>query len=1243
MNLFGEGFPKEINKQIDVRQKIHALGYNNSRTTDSHLYKNANSAWCKLISSTNITNFNSLVNTNISTLGYSLGDDLARKFILFNGTSTDVNPNDRAGYGFGGNSYAYTSWGKVANGSADFGFRPMAGITGVSVKHKNRGTIRAATVNIKAWDKISFEIIDILYLRLGFSVLLEWGNSMYYDDNQNLLKNEDNSLADEFLNGTGTYYEFLDKIKAQQIKSFGNYDAMFGKVTNIHWSYQPDGSYDIALDLVSGGDIIESFKVKGKALADSPSLTTTVTSPTNGSVKLDDKDINKILQQYAKSSDIALYLYQQSTKLISSGYAPPTATGTKWTGGPTDPPYVYVNANKDGEIVRTFSASTGEDQDQVFFIRLGDFLKFIEDKILYKIKNGGGSVPFLKIDTNTSTNLMHAPDQLMSYDPRVCMVRRDVTFPPGVGTYTATTNTTTTPGNVNTAPTPLAGGGNYFVNQQKAAQAAAAPNFTQNPFSIGYTGGSGTAGGLNQVGSQPLPANGGFAAVLNANQTNTTTATTGTTTTSTTTTTNTAVNPNGTLGSTTTSTTTLTQAQVTSSFEEFFAHPYGDADYEDTTNINQFLVGSSLEDVGKIMNIYINFRFILTKLQELSDTDTNTVNLYDLLKAITSNINSAMGGYPKLDLWIDEEQNILKIIDQNPLPSNKAALTYIGSTNQELAYFNLTGYPTFYQTDSAGKIIKDTDDNPIQFTYGGFIRDFKFNTELTPDFATMITVSATSQGNVVGENNTALSLLNRGLKDRFKEEINGGGKPLKPNPSPQDLYDNYRDAEQEYSDFLKGLNSYLVHLYQNTYLPDEIDDYKSAYTVFLQIYKKYENAKAAYDKAGKTSTINDKFQPGTGFIPFNLSLTMDGLSGMKIGTKFEIDASYLPSNYPDTVDFLIKSLNHEIKDNQWTTTLESFCIAQGNDSNKTKTKTKGKKRAAPAPSSGDGSSASIPTERIIKTLTSGFDLDSYILSGLTSKGSWRSGVGGTPTSFKKTMIFLHHTAGWAKSDKGKSTIDGWNKKAIESSTAQGRKTKKGYVHWTTGAPYVMDRDGHVEQLADDTYYYITQGSEYSYDTNRYGIGIEVCNPGPAELKGGKWYALDTNISNNASLVPPFISGTPLGLGNGISYLVDENLNPIKWKTLWAGGGTYEYGVSYTPAQITGLEKLIRDLMLKHGIPFKWEGKKTYDQMFTKAGTYGNGGSNKGTPGVYTHTMVNPSSKADLLPTKEIVAMLQKFT
>ena len=141
------------------------------------MYTNANTSWCKLVSATSITDYTILNNSNIKEIGYRNGDELARNFILFNGTTALNNPEGKSGLDVGGNS-AYSTWG-IPN--ADFGFRPMAGIQSATIKHKNRGSIRMATVNIKAWDKISFEIIDILYLRLGFSILLEWGNSMYYE------------------------------------------------------------------------------------------------------------------------------------------------------------------------------------------------------------------------------------------------------------------------------------------------------------------------------------------------------------------------------------------------------------------------------------------------------------------------------------------------------------------------------------------------------------------------------------------------------------------------------------------------------------------------------------------------------------------------------------------------------------------------------------------------------------------------------------------------------------------------------------------------------------------------------------------------------------------------------------------------------------------------------------------------------------------------------------------------------
>jgi hypothetical protein len=56
---------------------------------------------------------------------------------------------------------------------------------------------------------------------------------------------------------------------------------------------------------------------------------------------------------------------------------------------------------------------------------------------------------------------------------------------------------------------------------------------------------------------------------------------------------------------------------------------------------------------------------------------------------------------------------------------------------------------------------------------------------------------------------------------------------------------------------------------------------------------------------------------------------MDGLSGMKIYSKFLINTEFLPANYPNNAEFLIKSIQHKIENNKWFTTLESIVISKG--------------------------------------------------------------------------------------------------------------------------------------------------------------------------------------------------------------------------------------------------------------------------------------------------------------------------
>jgi hypothetical protein len=47
---------------------------------------------------------------------------------------------------------------------------------------------------------------------------------------------------------------------------------------------------------------------------------------------------------------------------------------------------------------------------------------------------------------------------------------------------------------------------------------------------------------------------------------------------------------------------------------------------------------------------------------------------------------------------------------------------------------------------------------------------------------------------------------------------------------------------------------------------------------------------------------------------------------MKVYQKYIADTEFLPSNYPQSLEFLIKGITHEIKDNQWITTLESLAV-----------------------------------------------------------------------------------------------------------------------------------------------------------------------------------------------------------------------------------------------------------------------------------------------------------------------------
>lgn len=350
------------------------------------------------------------------------------------------------------------------------------------------------------------------------------------------------------------------------------------------------------------------------------------------------------------------------------------------------------------------------------------------------------------------------------------------------------------------------------------------------------------------------------------------------------------------------------------------------------------LTSTDANPYGRIMNIYVSMKFILLKLDELKNADTNKVVLIDFLNNILSAINSSLGGISKLEATIFNETTVV-IRDGNPLPNILEVIKVIKANITNFTQYEI--YDKYAQFDLYGYSTKNPPNSTID--YGGkghasFIKEFSFTTEISPELSTMLTVGATANSTVVGENSTAFSKFNAGLTDRFKEKIvylkDDGTPDTEIIPYAPKQYTTseerakskekadqtalYESLWKQYLETYKAYGNYVYGLSQKIY-NGEADTYKDALTNFIT-YK--QQADAIYRNS------KGFFAPSTGFIPFNMSLTMDGLSGMRIYSKFNIDTEYLPANYPDNADFLIKSINHTISNNKWFTKIESVVISQ---------------------------------------------------------------------------------------------------------------------------------------------------------------------------------------------------------------------------------------------------------------------------------------------------------------------------
>lgn len=196
--------------------------------------------------------------------GIQTSPDLAKKVILFNGTAyasgNDVLLRDGISHDKG---KALLSTDKAYNNYHTLGIRPMPGVTSFDIQSYNPyGTLRVANVKFVVHSLEDLDLCEKLFLRPGYSCIVEWGHTNYINNQGEHRKPVlgSTTLSNSMLFGRKPIIEVEQDIERKRANSSFNYDAFFGYVTNFDYVFRPDGGFDCSIKIASKGQVLDSIK-----------------------------------------------------------------------------------------------------------------------------------------------------------------------------------------------------------------------------------------------------------------------------------------------------------------------------------------------------------------------------------------------------------------------------------------------------------------------------------------------------------------------------------------------------------------------------------------------------------------------------------------------------------------------------------------------------------------------------------------------------------------------------------------------------------------------------------------------------------------------------------------------------------------------------------------------------------------------------------------------------------------------
>lgn len=407
MNILGQSFDAWVTKQINFRQA--SLKRGSGKNADDLKYQQSKTPWIRLASSINVNKDGGNLAKNLILQGGVRNENGTQRF--------DITPDlsSRAGGAYG--------WG----GDRERGYVPMPGITNASVKFINNGALSKSEITIKCYSKEQFALIDALYMRPGYTLLLEFGWSVYLDNNGNLTQYDGFSspaLRSLFKASGINQYDIMGEISKERVAKFGNYEGVFGKVSNFKWNFNPDGSYECIVNLVGLGDVLETLKIN-VSTNDPPELT-------------DDPE---------EVEDEEFPLVANATKTTLNQWLFKIFQTNPWGRDPNwkvdnweikDFPLPSTNYKSKGKISfkngvlhtaeEIFGPDSWSQKNPLILIPFGMLIAWLQKNILLSNKSVPGcafDMNFEKMGTNEDQDFIFCPAGNFSSNPRVCLIPFD--------------------------------------------------------------------------------------------------------------------------------------------------------------------------------------------------------------------------------------------------------------------------------------------------------------------------------------------------------------------------------------------------------------------------------------------------------------------------------------------------------------------------------------------------------------------------------------------------------------------------------------------------------------------------------------------------------------------------------------------------------------------------------------------------------------------------------------------------